>query len=204
MAHRLITPDITGYAATLYLAGWCLEEISREIGFSRGGIKKRLVEIDIPIETARRKRDNAGIFPKGNKPWNAGTKGAQVAWNKGLNKENTPVLATMGFQKGDKCVNWKGGVSTANQIIRKSWEHRHWSRKVLERDDFTCQICNERGGSLNANHIKKFSDYPDLRFELSNGITLCRDCHYGKVNHHELEWELYFTDKLSIKEKELI
>ena len=42
----------------------------------------------------------------------------------------------------------------------------------------TVLVCGNVGGYLNAHHIKKFSEYPELRFELSNGMTMCRDCHY--------------------------
>lgn len=39
------------------------------------------------------------------------------------------------------------------------------------------RICQQQGGKLHAHHIKKFADYPDLRFEITNGITLCILCH---------------------------
>lgn len=199
MANRSITPEDAGLAATMYLDGMCLEQIGRELGFSRGGIKKWLVKMDIEIDSKRRDTKHSGCFKAGFTPWNAGKKNAQTAWNKGLTKKDHPSISKMGFQLGDKCVNWKGGVSTANMIIRKSWEHRYWSRRVLERDDFTCQICKIRGGVLHANHIKKFSDYPELRFEDSNGITLCKSCHFGKVNQHEDEWEQTFTNIINKK-----
>ena len=39
-------------------------------------------------------------------------------------------------------------------------------------------MCGDnKGGKLNAHHIKSFADYPELRFEVSNGITYCEDCH---------------------------
>ena len=72
---------------------------------------------------------------------------------------------------------WKGGLTAQNLTIRGSFEYRLWRQRVYERDDYTCQFCHVRGGKLNADHIKPFSDYPELRFDLENGRTLCEDCH---------------------------
>ena len=48
---------------------------------------------------------------------------------------------------------------------------------MFERDKFTCVWCGQIGGSLNADHIKPFFDYPELRLDISNGRTLCVPCH---------------------------
>lgn len=60
---------------------------------------------------------------------------------------------------------------------RYTKEYAFWRYEVFERDNFTCQHCNQKGGKLNAHHIKSYKDYPLLRTKLDNGITLCIDCH---------------------------
>lgn len=90
-----------------------------------------------------------------------------IPWNKG----------TIGIMKPNK-TSFKGeGKSTINELLRKCQSYKTWRKNVFERDNYTCQICQQRGGKLNADHIKPFAYFPDLRFELSNGRTLCVDCH---------------------------
>lgn len=79
--------------------------------------------------------------------------------------------------------NWKGGITPIIKKIRGSYEYRTWRTTVFERDDYTCQICNTRGGELNAHHVQSFKDYPELRLELSNGITYCKPCHKAEGFH---------------------
>lgn len=72
---------------------------------------------------------------------------------------------------------WKGGVTPENARIRHSVDYRLWREAVFARDNFTCQHCAARGGELNADHIKPFSLFPELRFAINNGRTLCVSCH---------------------------
>lgn len=82
------------------------------------------------------------------------------------------------FRKGEKSHLWKGGLTKAHIIIRNSAAYREWRKAVFERDNYQCVICKDkRGGNLQADHIKQFAFYPELRLELSNGRTLCIDCH---------------------------
>jgi hypothetical protein len=80
-------------------------------------------------------------------------------------------------QKGEKHHNWKGGLTPKNKQIRESIEMKEWRTMVFGRDSFACQMCFAKGVYLNAHHLKSFSKYPELRFEVSNGITLCQKCH---------------------------
>lgn len=69
------------------------------------------------------------------------------------------------------------GKRTADKKVRQSWAYKAWRTLVFERDDYKCTECETRGGSLHADHIKPFAIYPELRFEVSNGRTLCVPCH---------------------------
>jgi len=79
--------------------------------------------------------------------------------------------------RGEKSHLWKGGVNNTNDTIRKSLNFKLWREAVYERDGWICQNCHKKGGRLNPHHIKAFSLFPGLRFEVSNGMTLCQKCH---------------------------
>lgn len=69
-----------------------------------------------------------------------------------------------------------------DRLERYSPEMNQWRKEVFERDNYTCVWCGARNGNgknvrLEADHIKPFAYFPDLRYDLSNGRTLCRPCH---------------------------
>jgi 5-methylcytosine-specific restriction endonuclease McrA len=82
------------------------------------------------------------------------------------------------------------GVVTQHQIdraLRYCKEAIEWRNAVFERDDYTCQRCGERGGYLEAHHDLPFAYFPEQRFELLNGMTLCRPCHdLTRIGHKRL------------------
>lgn len=104
-----------------------------------------------------KRRSPATEIKKGNIPWNKG-------------KHNP-------YSAGENNFNWKGGITSLNEKIRKSIVYRSWRKSVFDRDDYICQACGIRGGELHADHELPFSVFPDLRFEILNGRTLCVPCH---------------------------
>lgn len=133
------------------------DEAKRKIGLNNSGKKASL-------ETRKKQR----LAKIGITPWNKGKKGVQTAWNKGK---------PSWWSKGEKNHFWKGGITPINFKIRNSLEYKIWREAVFVRDNWTCVLCFERGGKLEADHIKPFSLCPELRFEISNGRTLCKECH---------------------------
>jgi len=113
-----------------------------------------------------------GGFKKGSIPWNKGTKGIMPK----IKPESFKIYRKKSWT-GENNPNWKGGSSEKEKIIKNSSIWRKWRKLVFERDNFTCQICGEKGGRLHPDHIKPFSEYPKLRFDINNGRTLCIKCH---------------------------
>ena len=100
-------------------------------------------------------------------------------WNKGKKLGFIPKMA-FGYgqiMKGETHYNWKGGITPVNKVIRHSLKYIDWRTEVFERDNYTCQSCGARGIEVQADHIKPFAFYSELRFETSNGRTLCISCH---------------------------
>lgn len=125
-------------------------------------------------------RDEKGRFIKGHKPATMFKKGRISPPTKGWTGKKMPLEMRKKMseaKKGSKCYNWKGGITAENTAIRNSLRFRKWRMSVFARDKFTCQDCGQVGNTLNAHHIKSFANYPKLRFDINNGVTLCVDCH---------------------------
>jgi len=84
-------------------------------------------------------------------------------------------------QLGNNSNLWKGGITSINILkklkIRQSKKYKIWRESVLKRDNYTCQRCGIIGVCLEVHHIKSFSKFADLRFNIDNGKTLCINCH---------------------------
>jgi len=121
----------------------------------------------------------------------------KLAWNKNrkIQTNTGRTHFTSERVRGANNTNWKGGITPINKALRASLEYEEWRKKVFERDLYTCRICGEIGGRLEADHIKSWAEYPTLRFSLENGRTLCHDCHtktenWGMKNKAHPHWNI--------------
>ena len=73
--------------------------------------------------------------------------------------------------------NW-----TEREIIKATAKYKKWRMSIFERDNFKCIWCGSKK-FIQVDHIKSFRNYPKLRFEISNGRTLCKDCHLTTPNY---------------------
>lgn len=153
---------------------------------NRRSVKDMATELNIDPGTLRRQMKRLGI------------------------KTRTNSESKLGLMVGNRHPNWQDGKSKLSELLRE-WFKTNLSRKVAERDNYTCLLCGKTHTVLHIHHIKKFKDivneiiseYPeytitsnkselyykviyDVRFrELTNLITLCKECHkkiHGKHN----------------------
>ena len=82
------------------------------------------------------------------------------------------------FMSGENSPLWKGGLRYDRKEEYKGDEYKLWRKSVFERDGYRCLICGKVGGRLNAHHIRSWKDFPELRFDVDNGMTMCQSCHY--------------------------
>jgi len=162
--------------------------------------KNRLAHLGKKMNLKTRMKISMAL--KGKQP-----KNIVAGWNRGIKTGNIPKTA---FKLGDKRIvgknnpNWKGGISKLNktkrQLEMETSRYKNWRKFVFERDGYTCQICEEAGKRLRANHIKRYVDYKELRTEKNNGITICENCDVKWVLHREKDWENYFNFNLKTRE----
>lgn len=133
--------------------------------------------------------------------WNKG----KIAWNHGMKFPK---------KSGKNCHLWKGGVTKLSAQIRTCEEYRIWRRKCLERDNFICTKCGQRGGDKNVDHIIGFADMIKKLgitsffqaqnckklWDTKNGRTLCIPCH-ANTDTFPKNLKLYRLSKTLVKEK---
>lgn len=78
---------------------------------------------------------------------------------------------------GKKSHFWKGGLTKERKQLYDSYIYKEWRLSIFKRDNFTCVNCKQVGGYLESHHIKPYRLFPELIFDLDNGVTLCKECH---------------------------
>lgn len=158
-------------------------------GIAQKGNNKWLLGRKIPYNPHFKKR--------GQIPWNKQVKQEKkclvckkimfvVQWelkNKKYCSNNCKDKAHSKRQRGSNSHFWKGGLTSKSKRIRNSGKFREWRLMVFGRDNYTCQVCKERGCYLEAHHILPFSQFPKERFNINNGITLCEKCHHKTYSY---------------------
>lgn len=158
--------------------------------------------------TGKYKHSPNQVFQTGHVPWHKGLKGVKTnnrgkpAWNKGIplseeirkkmsiSRKGKKLSEThkkniSESKKGNKSYQWKedrNSLSRYNkQGERRTSAYNNWRKQVWLRDNFKCKIENlDCKGRLETHHILSWSEHPELRYEINNGITLCHAHHPRK------------------------
>ncbi|MEK9201617.1 MAG: NUMOD3 domain-containing DNA-binding protein [Patescibacteria group bacterium] len=81
---------------------------------------------------------------------------------------------------------------------RRSSAYNAWRKSVWLRDGFKCKIGNpDCAGRIEAHHILEWRKYPELRYQINNGITLCH-AHHPRKRAEEKRLSPYFQSLVSV------
>ena len=120
-----------------------------------------------------------------------------------LNSGNTRSCGCLRLEQvGENHPMYNSTITDEERLNRRGSHQRSWSKQVMERDNYTCQVCGDnKGGNLNAHHLNGWNAFPEQRFDLDNGVTLCNDCHkdfhsqYGYGDNTREQFDEYAASK---------
>lgn len=96
---------------------------------------------------------------------------------KGMVGDNGSNAGGGAWMLGKKNINYRHGKSSET-VKRDLTKVNRWRRRVFQRDKHICQHCGyNKGKILRAHHIRPWALFPEYRYVLKNGITLCNPCH---------------------------
>jgi hypothetical protein len=80
--------------------------------------------------------------------------------------------------KGSEHQSWNPDLTPEERINRREFpEAREWTKAVYKRDNYSCRVSFKRGGNIEAHHLNAWASFPDQRFDIDNGVTLCKPIH---------------------------
>ncbi len=156
--------------------GLNLKATHPQIGFQKG---HKLSEDPRVKATQWKKGENPSPktqFQKGYAPWNKGKTGT-LRHTEEFKQYMSEILS------GSKSVHWIEDRNTLKKNREKAYDYAYkdWMKQVKNRDEWKCKISDENcEGSLESHHILNWIDFPELRYQINNGITLCHAHHPRK------------------------
>lgn len=142
-------------------------EIGKEVHASSGTVHTWLLKFQIPT------RPVGGEYKRGT--------------TMSVDSRRKMSAAKSGKYTGANNPNWKGAKVSDAVRERRSYEAKIWRAACLERDDFKCTVCGS-AENLHVHHVLEFADYPDRRWDINNGKTLCVFCHEKVHRRNFPDW----------------
>lgn len=150
-------------------------------------------------------RDKISIAGKGRKVWNKGLKNPQKIKEETRTKLSRNMKELRRKRKDWNVLRGKNHHNWKPPELRKKSEKKHldgryrdWMKAVKNRDSWKCKISDENcKGRLEAHHILRWSDFPKLRYEINNGITLCH-AHHPRKRAEEKRLSPFFQELVSV------
>lgn len=116
-----------------------------------------------------------------------------------MTKGNIPKRSNFSASfKGGRPFNYINGEAQGRRNkLKDRRKEKTWREAVFKRDGYTCVRCGTKE-RIEADHIQRWSLFPALRYEITNGQTLCRECHKQKTRQeNKLYWVNQYKSALA-------
>ena len=175
--YRIICPSCNGERFVFYTQNWNIEK-----GTSSGRCQKCNIKRNIKgLEKGRLWNKGKNFSGMSGRKQSEYQKSILRERNLNDNPSKKPEvrkkmrLAKLG-KRNHLTNNWKGGKNSGREG-RGRQEYKEWRMAIYKRDGFACVVCGNVGRNLNAHHIKEWVNFPELRLDIKNGVTMCEGCH---------------------------
>ncbi len=101
------------------------------------------------------------------------------------------------LHSGELAYNWNPKLSDEDRVKGRDYpEYHDFIKRVLNRDNYTCKVCNDKSGGLAVHHLNGYNWCIEGRTKDTNGITLCKKCHnaFHSVYGHGSNTKEQFED----------
>lgn len=109
------------------------------------------------------------------------------------------------FLSGENNYQWNPNITDEERQIGRNYpEYKAFIKRVLARDNYTCQCCGEHSNNLCVHHLDSYDWCKEKRTDDTNGITLCNNCHktfhfyYGKGHNTQIQFEKWMNNTVSL------
>lgn len=129
--------------------------------------------------------------------FNSGEKHPLYGTKRPLTTRNKISEGRKGKYTQENNPNWNPNLTQEEREIKRNTpENVEWKKKVMARDNYTCQCCGKMGNhDIEAHHLNSHDWCKEKRTDETNGITLCETCHknfhsiYGYGNNTQEQFE---------------
>ena len=127
-----------------------------------------------------------------------GSMGKKCPWTTERNNRDNPIKYKKIFSYPKKKRMDLLKVSEKKHLDGK---YRYWMLEVKKRDNWKCKLLSDEcKGRLESHHIFNWKDYPELRYVINNGITLCA-FHHPRGREEEKRMIPIFQELLSVSKE---
>lgn len=114
-----------------------------------------------------------------------------LLFEKNLTKKQICDIFNIGYSTLNHYMVELGLINVRYTITGRSTgdpKYYKWSLLIRKKYNYKCNICGATK-KLCAHHIKSYKNYPELRYDINNGILLCHSCHMA-AHRGELEFSI--------------